>query len=115
DRVRVAIVCPYDLAEEGGVKRHAFNLARALRRCGDDVTLVGASSRAETQPGVVGFGGIINIPNNGSDNRLAFLTPPWRIRRFFREGGFDVVHVMEPQAPLLSGWSVLSAKESARV
>ena len=53
--LRVCIVVPYDLAEEGGVKRHAFHLATALRGLGDDVTIMGASSTPQTDPRVKGF------------------------------------------------------------
>ncbi len=106
---------PYDLAEEGGVKRHAFHLATALRRLGDEVTIMGASSAPQLDPAVHGFGGIINIPSNGSDNRLAMLTPPWRIRRWLHDHAFDLVHVHEPLCPMLAPWASLFAGRAARV
>jgi N-acetylmuramoyl-L-alanine amidase len=34
--VRICVVCPYDLAEEGGVKRHCDHLASARRRLAID-------------------------------------------------------------------------------
>lgn len=113
--MRVCIVVPYDLTEEGGVKRHAFQLAAALRRLGDEVTIMGASSHAQPDPDVHVFGGILNIRSNGSDNRLALLTPPWRIRRWLRDRDFDVIHVHEPLAPLLAPWASLFAGHAARV
>jgi phosphatidylinositol alpha-mannosyltransferase len=109
--VRVCIVVPYDLEEEGGVKRHADYLARALRAGGDDVTIAGAASKPQSQPGVIGFGGIVNLP----DNRIALFTPPWKVRRYFREQRFDVVHVMEPLAPFLSAYAAMLSPESAHV
>jgi phosphatidylinositol alpha-mannosyltransferase len=113
--MKVCMVVPYDLAEQGGVKRHAFQLAQALRDLGDDVTIMGASSIPAPDPSVHVFGGIINIPSNGSDNRLAMLTPPWRIRSWLRAQAFDVVHVHEPLCPLLAPWAVLFAGDAARV
>jgi phosphatidyl-myo-inositol alpha-mannosyltransferase len=113
--LRICIVVPYDFEEQGGVKRHAENLARALRAGGDEVTIAAASSRPQTESGVVGFGGIVNLPNNGSENRLALLTSPRKIRRFFREQRFDVVHVMEPLVPFLSAWALVLSPESAHV
>ena len=109
------MVVPYDLAEEGGVKRHAFHLATSLRKLGDDVTIMGASSTPQADPEVHGFGGILNIRSNGSDNRLAILTPPWRIRRWLHDHAFDVVHVHEPLCPLLAPWASLFAGRAARV
>src|SRR5262245_43465880 len=77
ENLRICIVVPYDLAEEGGVKRHADHLARVLRDQGDEVEIVGPLSGGPAEPGVRGFGGVVNIPANGSDNRMALLTPPW--------------------------------------
>ena len=52
-----------------------------------------------------GVGGIINIPSNGSDNKLALFASPFRLRKFFRENTFDVIHVHEPPVPSLSYWT----------
>src|SRR5262249_51238682 len=97
------------------VKHHAFQLAAELRALGDDVTIMGASSRDSGDPAVQVFGGIVNIPSNGSDNRLAMLTPPWRIRDWLRDHAFDVVHVHEPLCPLLAPWAAIFAGKAARV
>lgn len=103
------MVVPYDLAEQGGVKRHAFQLAAALRGLGDEVTVMGASSTASEEPSVRVFGGIVNIRSNGSDNHLALLTPPWQVKRWLHEQAFDVIHVHEPLCPLLAPWAALFA------
>ena len=113
--MNICLVVPYDLTEQGGVKRHAFQLAAELRALGDTVTVMGASSQGSDDPEVVVFGGIINIRSNGSDNRLAMLTPPWRIREWLHERAFDVVHVHEPLCPLLAPWAAIFAGDSARV
>ena len=39
--VKICMVVPYDLAEEGGVKRHGMQLAASLRRLGDEVDVIG--------------------------------------------------------------------------
>lgn len=97
----------YDMASPGGgVKQHALHLAASLRRLGDDVMLVGPSSVPTSEPNVHSFGGIVNIPGNGSDNRLALFASPRAIARFFRSHRFDVIHVHEPLQPALSYWSV---------
>jgi phosphatidylinositol alpha-mannosyltransferase len=104
--LRVCIVVPYDLADKaGGVKHHAVQLARVLRTQGHRVTVMGASSMATDDPHTVGIGGIVNVPSNGSDNRMALMASPSEIRRFFREHTFDVVHVHEPPIPAISYWT----------
>src|SRR5579862_7449495 len=99
----------YDLASHGGgVKQHALHLAASLRRLGDSVVLVGPSSKRlpDEGPELVTFGGVVNIPGNGSDNFLGIFASPVRIRRFFDEHEFDVIHVHEPLNPALTYWSV---------
>ncbi|HEX3479200.1 MAG TPA: glycosyltransferase family 4 protein [Kofleriaceae bacterium] len=106
-RLRVCMMVTYDMASPGGgVKQHALHLAASLRRLGDDVMLVGPSSVPTDDPDVHSFGGIVNIPANGSDNNLGLLVSPRAIARFFREHHFDVIHIHEPLQPALSYWSV---------
>jgi len=113
--LRVCIVVPYDLAEEGGVKRNAVHIARSLREVGDEVIVVGPLSRGDPGPGGQGFGGVVNIPANGASNRMALLTPPWSVRRFFREHAFDLVHIHEPLVPVLAYYALWSSLASAHV
>jgi phosphatidylinositol alpha-mannosyltransferase len=106
----------YDMASPGGgVKQHALHLAASLRRLGDEVMLVGPSSVPTHEPGVHSFGGIINIPGNGSDNKLGLLASPRAIARFFRNHRFDVIHIHEPLQPALSYWSVWLTRRIAHV
>jgi phosphatidylinositol alpha-mannosyltransferase len=110
------MVIPYDLAEEGGVKRHAMQLAATLRSLGDEVDVIGPCS----DPGALGdhmygFPGVINIPANGSDNRLGIFVSPRRVRRLFRDRRYDVVHVHEPLQPTLNYYAIWSAGSAARV
>jgi phosphatidylinositol alpha-mannosyltransferase len=123
--LRVCAVVGYDLAEEGGVKRNAMHVAAALQRLGDEVTVIGPMNRrartaappagALARPDVVGFGGVVNIRGNGSDNRLALFTSPLALRRFFRGRDFDVVHVHEPLLPALGYWALLASRGAAHV
>jgi hypothetical protein len=50
DLLRVCVVVPYDLAEEGGVKRHALRVAEELRCVGDGVTVIGPLQRRVAIP-----------------------------------------------------------------
>jgi len=113
--LKICIVVPYDLAEEGGVKRNAIHVAEVLRAMGDEVTLVGPLSRGAPDLGVHGFGGVVNVSANGASNRMALLTPPWSVRRFFRAHSFDVVHIHEPLVPVLPYYALWSSPPSAHV
>jgi phosphatidylinositol alpha-mannosyltransferase len=108
-KLRVCMLVTYDLSTHGGgVKQHAVHLADALRRRGDHVTIVGPASAPLGEEDMVGFGGIANVPANGSDNQLAIFVSPLAVRRFFKANQFDVMHVHEPLQPSLSYYAVWS-------
>jgi phosphatidylinositol alpha-mannosyltransferase len=113
--LRIGIVTPYDLADEGGVKRHVLHLAEGLRRGGDEVTVLGPLRAGASVDGVCGFGGVVDVPANGASNRLALFTPPWTLRRFFDAHPFDVVHVHEPYVPLLTYYAMWMTPAAAHV
>ncbi|MFT3697468.1 MAG: glycosyltransferase family 4 protein [Kofleriaceae bacterium] len=97
----------YDLAAAcGGVKHHAQQLANALRRRGDEVTIVGPASKPIKDEHSHTFPGVVNIQANGSDNELGIFVRPWQVAKFFRHNKFDVIHIHEPAQPSLSYWSV---------
>ena len=98
------MVVPYDLAEEGGVKRHAMQLAATLRTLGDEVDVIGPlSRRGGPQPEhTYGFSGVVNIPANNSDNYLGIFVQPWKVWRHMRRRKYDVLHVHEPLQPSLN-------------
>ena len=112
--MRICMVVPYDLAEEGGVKRHAMQLAATLRHQGDEVDVIGpVSGRRELGEHVYGFRGVVNIVSNSSDNRLGIFACPHKVRRLFREKSYDVVHIHEPLQPSLNYYAVWSASSRA--
>lgn len=113
--LRICQVVPYDMSERGGVKHHAFQLARELRARGDHVTIIGPSTAPIREPNVVVLSGAANFPANGSDNRLGLFVSPLRVRRFFRGNHFDVVHLHEPQLPILPYWALRFSDASAHV
>jgi phosphatidyl-myo-inositol alpha-mannosyltransferase len=115
ERLRVCMIVTYDLAAPGGVKHHAQQLAAALRKRGDDVMLVGPASARIDEPHTRTFGGVVNVPANGSDNMLGLFASPLDIRRFFRDHRFDVIHVHEPLQPTVSYWSVWTTRDIPHV
>jgi phosphatidylinositol alpha-mannosyltransferase len=116
ERLRICMMVTYDMASPGGgVKHHAQHLASALRRRGDEVMIVGPSSAPSSDPDVQTFGGIVNVPANGSDNMLSLFVSPRTIARFFKSQRFDVIHVHEPLQPALSYWSVWATRQVPHV
>jgi phosphatidylinositol alpha-mannosyltransferase len=106
----------YDLAAPcGGVKHHAQQLATALRRRGDEVTIVGPASGPVKDEDTKTFPGVVNIPANGSDNQLGIFVRPWQVAKFFRQNKFDVIHIHEPAQPSLSYWSVWMTRKIPHV
>src|SRR5205807_2363485 len=102
--------------EEGGVKKHAVYLQQELRNRGDAVDLIGPySGEAPLPSGTYGFGGVVNISSNGSENRFGIFVRPHQVKRFFQRGRYDVLHVQEPYAPLLPFYAAWFATGAVRV
>jgi len=102
--VRIGIVCPYAWDVPGGVREHVSGLAEALIELGHEVSVIApADEDAYLPPYVVPAGRAMPVPYNGSVARLAFgFVSASRVRRWLKDGDFDVLHVHEPAAPSLS-------------
>jgi phosphatidylinositol alpha-mannosyltransferase len=102
--MKVGIVCPYTWEVPGGVQAHVKDLAEALRGLGHEVSVITPADDDTPVPSyVVPAGRAMPVPYNGSVARLAFgFVSASRVRRWVRDGGFDVLHVHEPMAPSLS-------------
>jgi len=102
--VRVGLVCPYTWDVPGGVQEHIRGLADALIDLGHHVSVISPADDDAPLPSyVVPAGRAVPVPYNGSVARLAFgFLSASRVRRWLREGNFDVLHVHEPAAPSLS-------------
>ena len=103
--MRVGIVCPYSWDIPGGVQAHVRDLAEELISLGHQVSVLapGDDEMPDLPPYVVIAGKAVPIPYNGSVARLQFgLVSAGRVRRWLRDGDFDVVHVHEPAPPSLS-------------
>lgn len=127
--MRVALVSPYSWTYPGGVARHIEALAGELHRQGHDAHVLapfdppdrlaarmhrGAWPQDRTPPEwLVPLGRTVGVPANGGVSNLA--GSPGAIRRLRQaldSGGYDVVHLHEPHAPLL-GWDTLFSCVSA--
>jgi phosphatidylinositol alpha-mannosyltransferase len=104
--VRVGLVCPYTWDVPGGVQAHIHDLAKTLIGFGHEVSVITPADDDDPEhplpPYVVSTGRAIPVPYNGAVARMAFgVVSMTRVRRWLREGNFDVVHVHEPAAPSL--------------
>lgn len=110
--MRVGLVCPYAWEVPGGVQAHVRDLAEALLALGHEVSVLTPADEdaVDLPPYVVSGGRAVSVPFNGSVARVAFgPVARSRVRRWVREGGFDVLHVHEPAVPSLSALALFCA------
>jgi phosphatidylinositol alpha-mannosyltransferase len=112
--MKVGIVCPYSWDVPGGVQFHVRDLAEVLRARGHGVSVLAPADDDTPLPAyVVPAGRAVPVPYNGSVARVNFgPLSAARVRRWLREGGFDVLHIHEPTSPslsLLACWAATGA------
>ncbi len=102
--MRVGLVCPYSWDIPGGVQAHVRDLAGTLLGMGHQVSVLApADDDTPLPPYVIGAGRAVPVPYNGSIARLQFgPVAAARVRRWLRDGRFDVLHLHEPVTPSLS-------------
>jgi phosphatidylinositol alpha-mannosyltransferase len=103
--MRIGLVCPYRWDVPGGVQYHVRDLAETLRGLGHHVEVLAPAEREESLPAehATWAGRTVPVPYNGSMASMQFgPVSAARVRRWLREGHFDVVHVHEPASPSVS-------------
>ena len=111
--LRVGLVCPYSFDRPGGVQNHVLGLAAHLRDAGHEPYVLGPGDPdALSAPDHVGLrladrftstGRAVPVPYNGSVARVNFgPVTAARVRRWIRQGGFDLLHLHEPITPSAS-------------
>jgi phosphatidylinositol alpha-mannosyltransferase len=102
--MRVGVVCPYSWEYPGGVQFHIRDLAEHLIASGHDVSVLApADDDAPVPSYVIAAGRAVPVPYNGSIARVSFgPLSAARVRRWLRDGHFDVLHLHEPATPSLS-------------
>jgi phosphatidyl-myo-inositol alpha-mannosyltransferase len=123
--VKIGIVVPFSWSFWGGVPEHAEHQARALHDLGHDARIIighdppglltrmlhPRGGRHERPPDyVIPIGRSVIVPANGSLSNI-IITPQSmrRIARAFDRERFDVIHVHEPFAPLVSAYALVRA------
>jgi phosphatidyl-myo-inositol alpha-mannosyltransferase len=100
--MRIGLVCPYQWDVPGGVQYHVRDLAETLRGLGHHVEVLTPAEREEslTDPWLTFAGRTVPIPYNGSMASVQFgPVSAARVRRWLKDGRFDVVHVHDPAPP----------------
>jgi phosphatidyl-myo-inositol alpha-mannosyltransferase len=124
--VRVALVSPYSWTYQGGVNRHVEALAEELLQRDHYVRVLAPWDppdrlsrwlhRAEAEPRqapdyLIPLGRTMGFGANGAVSNLSgFPSGVTSMRRELRDGGYDVVHVHEPVAPMIGWDAMLSTK-----
>jgi len=107
--MRVGLVCPYSFDTPGGVQNHVKDLAEALLARGHELCVLAPGEDDDVPSYVTLAGGAVPVPYNGSVARLSFgPVVAARVRRWLRDGRFDVLHLHEPATPsiaLLALWA----------
>jgi phosphatidylinositol alpha-mannosyltransferase len=118
--MKIAMLSPYSLSRPGGVQGQVMGLSRALRSLGHQVTVIGPEDPEErdrafdrneiASPDMFVMGNPTALRSNGSVAPVT-ISPiaAMRAERFVRKGGFDVLHLHEPLAPVASYGFVVSA------
>lgn len=124
--MKIGIVVPFSWSFWGGVPEHADHQARALRALGHDALIIMGHDppgrltkmlhprigRHERPPDyVIPVGRSVIVPANGSLSNIV-LTPRsmLRMERVLDRERFDVLHVHEPMAPILSTYALARAR-----
>jgi phosphatidylinositol alpha-mannosyltransferase len=123
--MKVGIVVPYSWSFWGGVQEHADHQARALAALGVEARILMGHDppgrlthllhpkkgrHAPPPDYVIPVGRSVIVPANASLPNL-ILSPQsmFRMKRAFERERFDVVHVHEPLAPILSAFALVVA------
>jgi phosphatidyl-myo-inositol alpha-mannosyltransferase len=102
--MRIGLVCPYQWDVPGGVQYHVRDLAETFLGLGHHVEVLTPAEREDSLPPYATFAGrTVPVPYNGSMASMQFgPISAARVRRWLRDGRFDVVHVHEPASPSVS-------------
>ena len=130
--VRIAIVTDFYYPSLGGITEHVDGQARSLQARGHEVTVV--TGRILRTPPVqddampvpeptfeiarLGAAVPMYVPRWGNNAQTLHTMWPWlgrQLREFFRNRGFDVIHVHAPYNPPFPAWAIGNAPDDAVV
>ena len=115
--LRVGMVCPYSFGVPGGVQNHVLGLARHLRQAGHRPYVLAPGELAPSTAALdledfASVGAAMPVPYNGSVARVNFgPLSAARVRRWLRNGKFDLIHIHEPITPSISLLALWAAEQ----
>lgn len=112
--MKIALVTPYDYPYPGGVTEHVRHLDQEFRALGHETRIIAPSSASQAvlDPHVIRVNGdIVPVRFNGSTARIT-LSPNvhQEVQEIFAKERFDVVHIHEPELPLLPLVSLMQSQ-----
>ena len=124
--MRIGLVSPYSYTYPGGVGRHVEALAQELTDAGHDARILApydpddrlaramhrgaAPERRPLPDNLIPLGRTVGLPFNGAVSNLSvFPESVATLGRELRHGGYDVVHVHEPNAAFVSWFAAEAA------
>jgi phosphatidylinositol alpha-mannosyltransferase len=111
--MRIGLVSPYPWDVPGGVVQHIAELTASLRSRGHDAQVITPVDDDEVAlpPWVTRAGRSVPIPYNKSVSRLTFgPLSATRVRKWLRDGDFDVLHLHSPETFSLSLLTLMNAR-----
>src|SRR5687767_8211628 len=111
------MVCPYSFDVAGGVQNHVLGLARYLRQAVHRPYVLApgelrSSAATHDLEDFVSVGAAMSVPYNGSVARVSFgPLSAARVRRWLRNGKFDLIHIHEPITPSISLLALWAAEQ----
>ncbi|MDV6238298.1 glycosyltransferase family 4 protein [Trueperella bernardiae] len=109
--MKIGIACGYSWDVHGGVQYHIRDLAKELIVRGHEVSVIAPAENTPAEEFVCPVGAAIPVRYNGSVARLSFGPRVNReVRKWLKQGDFDVLHVHEPFTPSVSMLALMSAE-----
>lgn len=113
--MKIGIVCPYDVARGGGVQEHVLAQAAELQKRGYEVKILTPKPRKQIKIKAgsievihVGTSTMVKTPIKTSLELGASLTPD-EVDEVLAEEKFDLLHIHEPEVPILGSQIVAKA------
>ncbi len=105
-KLKIGIVCPYNLSMPGGVAQHIFAQAAELRERGHQVKIITPKPRGKLlidDPDVlfVGVSARIKTPQHTSTD-ISISVDTDDIEKMLLTENFDIIHMHEPLVPMLA-------------
>ncbi len=103
--MKVGLVIDDHMARPGGVQEYVRGLYRYLMRHGHEAVIFSSAGGApDDELRLIQLGGALNLSGSGSSTSIPItLATPAQIRALLAREACDVLHVMAPYSPTLSG------------